>query len=881
LTRKVCSKENARKKKGVFSMSARYFGVTKNLDLDPSLIKPDVRPFRYKFNEFVVEYGEGILFLFVMFLFAFPIVNAVMFESSMHNWTEPTVILAVLWFWITKGRHREFMFRKPIEEDAGDDWGEDDGLFYLGNDSTDFSSIWFGKADMSVHLLVFGSTGSGKSRFLLGLLYQAMLVGTSVMYVDGKGDNTVFWLVYSFCRRVGREDDLLVINYLTGGDTIEQKSPFNHRLSNTNNPMSYGTADNLNSLIVGLMRDAGGDGAMWKGRARTMLKGLLNALCYKRDNEGLNLDIMEIRNFFPLDKIYNLSRDPNLEDSARDPIRKYLLELPGFSEEQAAVGDIPGKAIEQHNFLTMQLTEVMSDLSETYGHIFGVPLGEVDFKDVVFNRRILFVLLPALEKDPDALEGLGKLVVAGVRSALAPSLGNKVEGTKREVIDTKPTNSKTPFLLILDEYGYYSVPGFAVVAAQARSLGVSVVFAGQDYPSFQKASKEEAASTLANTNIKICMKLEDPEDTFKVIEARGGDSEVANSSGQEHKGSSFLGYSDQKQTRIEVRKRINLRDLVRQGPGEAHVIFGDTISRCRFFYYDPFMAFEAKLNQFLMIDRPKDVLVKKILGATKKLTNLLEGKEKIKNLGKISDNGLKGLFADMAVAEMFNESLEDAAIHAIGMIETRNSLKDIELKNQVELSEGLSLGKSSPETVDEEESDTEEDSVMGENLAAKIAKELQEIRNISAEEKSPEPNAKADSSESSFDDSSSEEIDSFLDSFDNIDQDEILKILETDDNETDDMEQEAGFVADEFESLLKDAVKSNLSNKVEYNAETMSPENQLGHDKKEDSKKAIELLGKGTIYPNKPLPNKIEKGELEDTLASILDQIEKDKQDIV
>tara|TARA_B100001245_G_scaffold236697_1_gene230165 strand:- start:14915 stop:17515 length:2601 start_codon:yes stop_codon:yes gene_type:complete len=865
-------------------MGARYFGVTKNLDLDPSIIKPDVRPFRYKFNEFVINSGDSILFMLMMFIFAFPIVNSVLFDSQYYNFTEPAVVMALIWYWVAKSRQRNFMFRRPIDDEEPAGWGENDGLFYLGNDNDDYSSIWFGKADMSVHLLVFGSTGSGKSRFLLGLLYQAMLVGTSVMYVDGKGDNTVFWLVYSFCRRVGREDDLLVINYLTGGDTIEQKSPFNHTLSNTNNPMSYGTADNLNSLIVGLMRDAGGDGAMWKGRARTMLKGLLNALVYKRDNEGLNLDIMEIRNYFPLDKIYNLSRDPSLEDSARDPIRKYLLELPGFSEEQAAVGDIPGKAIEQHNFLTMQLTEVMSDLSETYGHIFGVPLGEVDFKDVVFNRRVLFVLLPALEKDPDALEGLGKLVVAGVRSALAPSLGNKVEGTKREVIDTKPTNSKTPFLLILDEYGYYSVPGFAVVAAQARSLGVSVVFAGQDYPSFQKASKEEAASTLANTNIKICMKLEDPEDTFKVIEARGGDAEVANSAGQEYKENSVLGYSDQKQTRIEVRKRINLRDLVKQGPGEAHVIFGDTLSRCRFFYYDPPQAFEAKLNKFLMIDRPKDALVKKIHGATKKLTSVLKGEEKVKHLGKVSDNGLKALFADMAVAEMFHETHQDAAIHAIGMIEVRNSLKDIELTSQTQKASGstISIGK---DEVESDFDDSDDKGELGDDLAAKIAKELEELKREAenkSNDKTREDDAESDNtSVNEIIDDGSEEVDSFLSSFDDIDQDEILKILETEDDEVvSDMEREAGFVSDEFESLLTAAVKDNLSKNHSYDEATMSPRSQLGHEDESASKKVIERMGESNSYPNKPVPTKIEQGELEDTLASILEQIEKDKKEI-
>src|SRR5690606_32881258 len=128
----------------------------------------------------------------------------------------------------------------------------------------------------------------------------------------------------------------------------------------------------------------------------------------------------------------------DLPESAIAPIKKYLLEIPGYTDEDAIMGQINNKAYEQHAYLTMQLTEVMGDLSETYGHIFKAPLGEVDFKDVVFNRRILFVMLPSLEKDPDALAGLGKLVVAGVRSALAPALGNQLEGNKREVIDQKP-----------------------------------------------------------------------------------------------------------------------------------------------------------------------------------------------------------------------------------------------------------------------------------------------------------------------------------------------------------------------------------------------------------------------------------------------------------
>ena len=56
------------------------------------------------------------------------------------------------------------------------------------------------------------------------------------------------------------------------------------------------------------------------------------------------------------------------------------------------------QVLEQHGFITMQLTRVFGSLADTYGHIIRTNLAEVDLKDVVLNRRILVVLLPALRK---------------------------------------------------------------------------------------------------------------------------------------------------------------------------------------------------------------------------------------------------------------------------------------------------------------------------------------------------------------------------------------------------------------------------------------------------------------------------------------------------
>ena len=253
----------------------------------------------------------------------------------------------------------------------------------------------------------------------------------------------------------------------------------------------------------------------------------------------------------------------------------------------------------------MQLTKVFGSLADTYGHILRTNLAEVDLKDVVLNRRILVVLLPAFEKSPDELSNLGKVIVASLKSMLAAGLGEEVEGDYRDIVQRKPTNAPTPYMCILDEYGYYAVPGFAVVPAQARSLGFSIIFAGQDLPAFQKASKEEAMSIGANTNIKICMKLEDPLETWEFFSKTAGESYVTKVDAFQTRAESVLNnYLDTRSASAERRARIDLLDLKEQREGEAHIFFKSRIVRARMFYADPKFVKRMRLNQFLKVEPP-------------------------------------------------------------------------------------------------------------------------------------------------------------------------------------------------------------------------------------------------------------------------------------
>src|SRR3990167_9688636 len=74
------------------------------------------------------------------------------------------------------------------------------GIYYFGNDIKTTSELWFSNEDMRTHVLIFGSTGSGKTQALLSITYNALLQASGFIYVDGKGDNSLYASVFSMVR---------------------------------------------------------------------------------------------------------------------------------------------------------------------------------------------------------------------------------------------------------------------------------------------------------------------------------------------------------------------------------------------------------------------------------------------------------------------------------------------------------------------------------------------------------------------------------------------------------------------------------------------------------------------------------------------------------
>jgi len=477
------------------------------------------------------------------------------------------------------------------------------GIAFMGNRGQDNAECWGADTDVKRHWFFLGSTGAGKTEGLVSMCINAFIWVSGLLYTDGKGDVSLFGKLFSSARIFGREDDFLLLNFMTGNADTQRKR--SDKLSNNYNPFVDGNAASKTQLLVNLM-DSGGDGKggdVWKGRAISFIATVMPALIDKRDAGSLLLHVGRIREYLPFLKLLELLRDPDVLQDNKTRINAFLLDVPGYradkGEQQA------NTFFEQYGYQQMQFTRILSSLADTYGHIFKTEQAEIDMRDVVVNRRILVTLLPALESSRPELGNLGKIVVAGVKGMMGSNLGNIVEGSKRSVLDARATNAPTPFLTIFDEHGYYLTEDTALMWAQARSLGFWLISAGQDLQAYFRTSKEETKAILGSSNTKVIGKVEDPTETWEMIEAMGGEALISTLSDYDLDVDGVAGgYMEGTSVKVERVKRINLQDLQRQVEGEVHMLFGGDIIRGRIFYADPPSTSEFRLNHFIKVLPP-------------------------------------------------------------------------------------------------------------------------------------------------------------------------------------------------------------------------------------------------------------------------------------
>ena len=489
-------------------------------------------------------------------------------------------------------RWERLPFRLPLGvsgKDRGDPlpgrsgYATPEGLFFLGNRMQDGRELWLKAKDILTHALLFGTTGSGKTETLVSLSYNALATGSGLFYIDPKASPKLAVQIWQMARYLGRDDDFRVLNYGTSGKT-KGKSP--RRLSNTNNPFTFGSAEALTQLLVSLMPASDGANSIFADKAQALISGVMYALVDLRDKGILKLATSVIRDSLALEKCVALALRPELDAESRASIQAALATSGWIAGRQ--MKDQPPSFAEQFGYAQSYFGKALSSLTDTYSHIYGAEDGEVDFADCIMQRRILVVLLPSLEKAPAELASLGKISLSAIRNACSVGLGAQIEGDATDVLESLPTDAVGigPYLCIVDEYAAIVTPGFEVVLTQGRGLGIAAIVASQDYAGIMEADKKGAQQMVANTSLKVFMKLQDAEKTWELIRGQAGQSTVVRTSGFAIKDEATE-YHDSRQTTVEKEDRVALRDLQEQIEGEAHFVFSGQIVRGDMFYANP------------------------------------------------------------------------------------------------------------------------------------------------------------------------------------------------------------------------------------------------------------------------------------------------------
>jgi intracellular multiplication protein IcmO len=518
-----------------------------------------------------------------------------------------------------------------------------DGIMLMGelesdNEYEEFKEVWQSDDDLRKHFLILGSTGSGKSESLKGIFFNALCWSSGFFVADGKADNKLPTDAFAMAQVFGRGDDVLILNFLLAGSTPEAVRKSRRRRTNGINPVALADADTTIQMGANLLPKVEGEGKNWQEKALNLWRAVVVAVCYKRDNFGMDISVSTLIDYLALPKVEELYLEGYHEAQQRGEwsygfagVKAYLesgcpaykldklLAKNGLGELQATPAprgpQANGKqfeqdsmAYEQHAYRTSQLMPVLNLLDKTYGYIFRDKYPEIDMIDVTLNNRILAMLIPSLEKSAAEAENLGKLAIACLRVMMGKNLGAEVEGTRDELLTSKATAANYPYIVSLDELAYYFSDGVAVMFAQARSLGFCMIAAAQDLEKLTEGSRAaEAGAMLANSVAKFFMRIDDANKTYEFISKILGKVEVAVRQTYEL---GTMAFKRSKEISVQQIDRVSLSEMQSKGAGEGIFNSAGKTVRVRSFFVGKFLEEYAIKDfwvlRFLQVETPSD-----------------------------------------------------------------------------------------------------------------------------------------------------------------------------------------------------------------------------------------------------------------------------------
>lgn len=267
-------------------------------------------------------------------------------------------------------------------------------------------------------VLCTGSTGAGKTETLLSMATQYIENNEGVIYFDGKGESVLYSKMFSYATKYNRLNDFYCLNCMTGsreafGMDGNQPESLSHSIDPIN-PM-LGCDEYFTTFF---------------GRFGSVIHAILKEL-HKKDQL---MDTQSLKSILMLNNLIQWYKDKKFNTSE---IADYLIEI-GLSLDQDNDEEDFNEALEKHAFLAHTAYEIVKIL-EDFSYMFRVD-ATVNMEKIFLERKILVILLPALEKSTYVLANLGTLLTAQIK-----------------YIEEKYQKYNTHFQnIIIDEFNYFA-----------------------------------------------------------------------------------------------------------------------------------------------------------------------------------------------------------------------------------------------------------------------------------------------------------------------------------------------------------------------------------------------------------------------------------------
>ncbi len=327
------------------------------------------------------------------------------------------------------------------------------------------------------HINISGMTGVGKTVLGRFLMFQQILAGGGLTFIDGKYNQADINILYEFSCWAGRKHDFLCIN------------PGDPHLSNTYNPILYGDPDEVAARIMSLVpsteSSAGSDHYKQSGAQG------VTVLVASLQKAGLAYSFIDLSILMTNEKAL-LHLEKTVHEKA--PGSKEAINLSLFLEQYKTVIKDKGSVID-----VKKLKETLGGLA---GRMFSFGTGkfgevtnhynpEVKLFEAIVAQKIIYMPLPTMGKD-NAATNFGKMELGDLRTAI--SWAQKL----RENEKIWP-----PHQAFCDEIGSYATQSIARPFEQGRSANFCLIPAYQTSANLESVSDELIEIVNGNTATKV------------------------------------------------------------------------------------------------------------------------------------------------------------------------------------------------------------------------------------------------------------------------------------------------------------------------------------------------------------------------------------------